>query len=36
MADPTAAAMMIAATSDAACLITARPLAAPAIEVAPT
>ena len=36
IADPTAAAINIAAVSDAACRMTASPLAAPASEVAPT
>ena len=36
MAEPTAAAIRIAAVRDAACRMTASPLAAPASEVAPT
>ncbi len=36
MADPTAAAIRMAAVSEAACRMTASPLAAPASEVAPT
>ncbi len=36
MADPTAAAIRIAAINEAACRMTASPLAAPAREVAPT
>lgn len=36
IAEPTAAAIRIAAVNDAACRITASPLAAPASDVAPT